>query len=70
MNEVGLVRTGKHLGFCPSCQLPIASFDITDKKKGVYTCLGCFEENVIDNLVKERKIEPKIVIDDEFDEVD
>lgn len=49
------MKNGKHIGYCPICQLPIASFDRTEKN--VYTCSGCGKKNRLEKLVQERKIE-------------
>ena len=54
-----MIKNGSLVGYCPNCNLPIASFDLTNRKKGVYTCSGCGEEKKLALLLKERKVEPK-----------
>ena len=57
------MKSGKLIGYCPNCELPIVDFDIVNMKKCIYRCLGCLEENGLDKLKKERKIERKVIID-------
>ena len=55
------VRSGKLVGYCPDCNLPIVSYEV---KKNVYTCGGCGGKKRVAKLLKERILVPKPIIED------
>ena len=55
------MRSGKLVGYCPDCNLPIVSYEV---KKNVYTCGGCGGKKRVAKLLKERILVPKPIIED------
>lgn len=52
------IRSGKLIGYCPDCNLPIVSYEV---KNNVYTCSGCGSKKKVAKLLKERILAEKYI---------